>query len=150
MSTPTPLVQETMQRLKCCVLVPTYNNAGTLQKVLDGILRQTTNVIVVNDGATDDTKEILTRYSEIHQVHIPHNRGKGNTLQIGFKEAIKQDYEFAISIDSDGQHFPEDIQIFLEVLQKEETKNVLLNPTIPIPAGASAVHGAGLISSKYF
>ena len=125
MPIPTPLVQETMQRLKCCVLVPTYNNAGTLQMVLDGILKQTANIIVVNDGATDRTKEILNEYAEIHRIHVPHNKGKGNALQIGFNTALKQGYEFAITIDSDGQHFPEDIALFLETLQKEETKNVL-------------------------
>jgi len=124
-SKPTPFVQETMQQLKCCVLVPTYNNAGTLQKVLDGILKQTKNVIVVNDGATDHTKKILKEFSEIHQIHLPMNKGKGNALQVGFKEALKSGYDFAITIDSDGQHYPEDISVFLEALQNEETKNVL-------------------------
>ncbi|MFH6602757.1 DUF2062 domain-containing protein [Maribacter algicola] len=114
-----------MQRLKCCVLVPTYNNAGTLQKVLDGILKQTFNIIVIDDGATDGTKEILDAYPQIKRIHIPDNKGKGNALRTGFDEAIKQGYEFAISIDSDGQHFPEDIPVFLDALEKEETKNVL-------------------------
>ncbi len=106
-------------------MVPTYNNAGTLQKVLDGILKQTFNIIVIDDGATDGTKEILDAYPQIKRIHIPDNKGKGNALRTGFDEAIKQGYEFAISIDSDGQHFPEDIPVFLDALEKEETKNVL-------------------------
>ncbi|WP_273569055.1 DUF2062 domain-containing protein [Maribacter halichondriae] len=114
-----------MQQLKCCVLVPTYNNAGTLGRVLDGILRQTQNSIVVNDGSTDGTTEILKDYPQVHQIHLPKNKGKGNALKIGFKEALKLGYDFVITIDSDGQHFPEDISVFLEALQKEETKNVL-------------------------
>lgn len=125
MPTPTPQVQETMQQLKCCVLVPTYNNAGTLKKVLDRILLETQNVIVVNDGSTDGTSDILKIYLEIHQIHLPKNKGKGNALQIGFEEAISKGYEFVITIDSDGQHFPEDIPVFLEALQQEKTKNVL-------------------------
>ncbi|MDT7828605.1 DUF2062 domain-containing protein [Pricia sp. S334] len=114
-----------MQRLKCCVLVPTYNNARTLGRVLDGVLRQTRNIIVVNDGATDGTAEILRDYPQIHQVSFPKNKGKGHALQVGFREALELGYDFAISIDSDGQHFPEDIPVFLEALQQEETDNVL-------------------------
>lgn len=123
--TPTQHIQPTMQQLKCCVLIPTYNNAGTLSRVLDGVSVITQNIIVVNDGATDGTAEILKNYSDIHQVHLPVNKGKGNALNIGFKEARKLDYDFAITIDSDGQHFPEDIPVFLEALQQEDTKNVL-------------------------
>lgn len=125
MPTPTLHIQNTMQQLKCCVLVPTYNNMGALKRVLDGVLRQTQNIIVVNDGATDGTKNILRNYPEIHQIHLEENKGKGNALKIGFKKARKLDYDFAITIDSDGQHFPEDIPVFLEALQQEENKNIL-------------------------
>ncbi len=107
------------------MLIPTFNNVGTLSRVLDGVLAMTQNVVVINDGATDGTEEILHSYSEIHQVHLPKNKGKGNALKIGFQEAIKLGYDFAITIDSDGQHFPEDIPVFLAALQQEETKNVL-------------------------
>ena len=114
-----------MQQLKCCVLIATYNNSATLSRVLDGVLELTQNVVVVNDGATDSTAEILGNYKEITQIHLPINKGKGNALNTGFKKARKLGYDFAITIDSDGQHFPEDIPIFLEALQKEETTNVL-------------------------
>lgn len=125
MPTTVPYDQDTMRRLKCCVLIPTYNNAGTLVRVLQGVLQHTRNIIVINDGASDGTREILKNYPKIHQVHLPINKGKGHALKIGFKEARGLGYDFAISIDSDGQHFPEDIAVFLEALQKEETKNVL-------------------------
>lgn len=114
-----------MQTLRCCVIVPTYNNAKTLPRVLNGILELTNNIIVVNDGATDDTSKILKEYSQIKQVHLPENKGKGNALKAGFKTALENNYDFAITIDSDGQHFPEDIAIFLDALENEKTKNVL-------------------------
>lgn len=125
MPTPTLHIQDTMQALKYCVLIPTYNNAGTLARVLDGVLAITQNIIVVNDGATDGTAEILRNYPNVHQIHLPVNKGKGNALNIGFKEAIKLNYDFAITIDSDGQHFPEDIPVFLEALRQEKNRNVL-------------------------
>ncbi|MGB3150913.1 MAG: DUF2062 domain-containing protein [Maribacter sp.] len=111
--------------LRCCVIVPTYNNAKTLPKVLNRILELTNTIIVVNDGATDDTSKILKEYSQITQVHLPENKGKGNALKIGFKTALENDYDFAITIDSDGQHFPEDIAVFLDAVEKETNKNVL-------------------------
>ena len=114
-----------MKQLKCCVLVPTYNNQKTLQKVIERVLEYTTNLIIVNDGATDATAQILHEFPQLEQIHIQENKGKGNALKIGFQKAVALGYDFAITIDSDGQHFPEDIPIFLNALKKEETKNVL-------------------------
>ncbi|TMM58534.1 DUF2062 domain-containing protein [Maribacter algarum] len=114
-----------MEQLKCCVLIPTYNNHKTLQKVIEGVLEYTENMLVVNDGATDSTREILQGFPLLEQIHLPQNKGKGNALKIGFKKAIDLGYEYAITIDSDGQHFPEDIPVFLDALEAESTKNVL-------------------------
>ncbi|MFS4466558.1 DUF2062 domain-containing protein [Maribacter sp. 2210JD10-5] len=114
-----------MRQLHCCIIIPTYNNAKTLAKVLDGVLEHTSEIIIVNDGATDDTAEILKKYEQLHQVHFLENKGKGKALQVGFQTALEKNYDFAITIDSDGQHFPEDIPVFLDALELEETKNVL-------------------------
>ncbi|MFK7812848.1 MAG: DUF2062 domain-containing protein [Maribacter sp.] len=114
-----------MEQLKCCVLVPTYNNHKTLQKVLECIIEYTKNIIVVNDGSTDSTGKILQNFTALGQIHLPENKGKGNALKAGFKKASELGYDFAITIDSDGQHFPEDIPVFLDALENESTKNVL-------------------------
>jgi glycosyltransferase involved in cell wall biosynthesis len=118
-------VQEKMQQLKCCVLVPTYNNGQTLEKVLKDILKITQNLIVVNDGATDQTASILENFQNIERIDLPKNKGKGNALKVGFEKAIEKGFDHALTIDSDGQHFPEDIPVFLDALEKENTKNVL-------------------------
>lgn len=114
-----------MIQQKCCVIIPTYNNHKTLKRVIDGVLEYTQNVLVINDGSTDTTVEILAWFSNIEQVHIPKNKGKGNALKVGFKKALELGYEFAITIDSDGQHFPEDIPVFLDALENETSRNVL-------------------------
>ncbi|MGJ8744083.1 DUF2062 domain-containing protein [Polaribacter sp.] len=119
-------IQHTIEQLKCCVIVPTYNNHKTLQRVLNNVLQYTKNIIVVNDGATDTTKNILAEYEQITQIHILKNTGKGNALRKGFKRAISLGFDFAITIDSDGQHFPDDIPLFIETLQNSENKNLLL------------------------
>lgn len=119
-------IQQRIAQLKCCVIIPTYNNCKTLQRVIDGVLRYTSSIIIVNDGATDRTPEILASYPQIQQIQLPKNKGKGNALRIGFKHAEEQGYEYAITIDSDGQHFPEDIPNFIEALETSDSKDLLL------------------------
>jgi len=111
--------QELLSSTNFCVIVPTYNNQKTLKKVLDSILDFTTNVIIVNDGSTDSTAEILKSYSLLTQIHHPKNLGKGRALRNGFRKALELDFEYAITIDSDGQHFAADIPVFLEAIQDE-------------------------------
>jgi len=103
---------ERINKLKTCVIIPTYNNHKTLQRVIDGVLNLTQNILVVNDGSTDTTEEILKQYPNVIQIRIEKNQGKGNALRQGFKKAIELHYEYAITIDSDGQHYPDDIPVF--------------------------------------
>ncbi|WPO80147.1 DUF2062 domain-containing protein [Flavobacterium sp. KACC 22761] len=102
-----------------CVIVPTYNNQKTLKKVLDSVLEFTSNVIIVNDGSTDETPEILKHFSQLTQIHHPKNLGKGRALRNGFRKAIEMKFEYAITIDSDGQHFASDIPNFISAIQEE-------------------------------
>src|SRR5690606_5032706 len=115
-----------MVQYKVCVIMPTYNNAKTLQRVLEGILYFTPNIIVVNDGSTDETATVLEHYSHLNLLHLPQNKGKGNALQIGFKEALKKGFDYAVTIDSDGQHYPEDLSVFLNALEKEQQLVLLI------------------------
>ena len=94
------------------VIVPTYNNAGTLENVLTRCLEQGLPVLVVDDGSSDETPQILARLG-VPCVRHPENRGKGRALKTGFLKARKQGYRYALTIDSDGQHYPEDIPVLL-------------------------------------
>ena len=113
-----------MADLNVCVIIPTYNNDKTLSRVIDGVLIYTDQIIIVNDGSTDDTINILKKYSSLDQIHFKKNKGKGAALRAGFKKAIQKKYDFAITIDSDGQHYPDDIPIFIHELDKND--NILL------------------------
>jgi len=110
---------ERFRRLKACVLIPTYNNSSTLKGVLDSVLEYTDQVIVVNDGATDATSEILKAYPQMRLVSYAKNIGKGWALRQGFKKALECGFDHAITIDSDGQHFAEDLPKFLDKLEEE-------------------------------
>ncbi|RKS96873.1 DUF2062 domain-containing protein [Chryseobacterium defluvii] len=120
-----PEVRNAISEKKICVLIPTYNNEKTLKRVIDGVLDYTENIIVINDGSTDSTPEILSAYPQITTVALPENKGKGNGLKTGFRKAKKLGYDYAITIDSDGQHYPDDIPVFVETLLQEK-EDVLL------------------------
>lgn len=109
-------VSEIFRHKKVCVVVPTYNNAGTIVAVLKDVLAYTSQVIVVNDGSTDRTLELLRQFPEIRIVTYTGNQGKGYALRRGFKEALACGYDYAITIDSDGQHYADDLPRFLEQL----------------------------------
>ena len=99
-----------------CVIIPTYNNAKTLKRVIDGVLEYTSDIFIINDGSTDETPEILKNYPQVYLINLPVNKGKGYALQTGFKIALQERFDYAITIDSDGQHYPDDIPVFLEEL----------------------------------
>ncbi|MBK5212148.1 MAG: DUF2062 domain-containing protein [Flavobacteriaceae bacterium] len=120
------LLSEKFNTLRCCVIIPTYNNCKTLKKVIEGVLVYTENAIVVNDGSSDSTSEILAQFPQIQKIHLSKNKGKGNALRQGFKQAESLGYNYAITIDSDGQHFPEDIPAFIEALENDTNKEILL------------------------
>ena len=94
------------------VIIPTYNNAGTLEDVLTRTLAQGFPVIVVDDGCTDNTKDILARF-DITVIAHKKNLGKGAALKSAFKKALEMGFSYAVTIDSDAQHYPEDIPLLL-------------------------------------
>lgn len=103
---------------KICVIIPTYNNATTIRRVIEDVEKYCSSIIVVNDGSTDDTAAILQSIpSPIEVVSYPDNRGKGYALVTGFKKAKALGYTHTITIDADGQHFADDIPCFIEGLK---------------------------------
>lgn len=101
-----------------CVLIPTYNNAATLATVIADIAHYTEQVIVVNDGSTDETATILAGFPFLQVITQPVNSGKGLALRTGFDHARRSGYRYAITIDSDGQHFASDLWQFLDKLEE--------------------------------
>ncbi len=110
--------REKLDALNCCIIIPTYNNQQTLADVITEALLYTSHVIVVNDGATDDTAAILSKFPAIHIISYSPNRGKGIALRKGIAYAQEQGYRYAITMDSDGQHFAKDIPTFIYKIGK--------------------------------
>lgn len=106
-----------MEALGCCVIVPTYNNEKTLEKVLRDVQQYCKDILVVNDGSTDSTTSILSGMEEVKTISYEKNVGKGNALNLGLKWAFENGFSYAITIDSDGQHFADDIPVFIEAME---------------------------------
>ena len=117
-------IRQELRQYKVCVIVPTYNNHLTVLQVVERLLPFAADIIVVNDGSTDDTLTLLRDYQQLQgdtQLHIvtyPENQGKGHALRSGFRQALSLDFDYAITIDSDGQHYPEDLPHFLTRLKE--------------------------------
>lgn len=116
--------KEKFDNLRACVIIPTYNNAATLAGVIEDVSRYSDHIIVVNDGSTDNTPEIIRTFPALQLVSYEKNKGKGWALRQAFNYAIDKGYQYAITIDSDGQHFAKDLPLFLEKI--EASPNTLI------------------------
>src|SRR5690554_1558616 len=121
------MTSESEKEYAYCVIIPTYNNENTLKRIIDGVLEYIIpqEIIIVNDGSTDRTPEILKAYPEITQIHFPKNQGKGLGLRKVFKKALEMGFSHAITIDSDGQHFPDDIPLLMSA-SKQAPETLLI------------------------
>jgi len=111
-----PPYQHVFKQRKACVLIPTYNNASSLAGVIEDVSRFTHDIIVVNDGSTDETLSVLEAYPQVQLVSYQKNRGKGWALRKGFAFALDSGYEYAITLDADGQHYASDLPAMLEMI----------------------------------
>jgi len=108
-----------MNNSDICVVIPTYNNENTLGAVIDSVLEFGFEIVVVNDGSTDNTNNILYQYRDkIKIISYAINRGKGFALKSGFNYAQRRGYKYTLTIDSDGQHCAGDIPLFVEAVEK--------------------------------
>ena len=113
-----------LDRLGIVVVIPTYNNCKTIGQVVADVKQYANHIIVVNDGSTDDTAQILSQIDGIEILTHEHNSGKGTALKNGLCRAKAAGFRYAITIDSDGQHFASDIPTFVNEI--EQTPDNLL------------------------
>jgi glycosyltransferase involved in cell wall biosynthesis len=103
-----------------CAVIPTYNNARTVADIVRRTLAVCTDVIVVNDGSTDNTLEMLDNV-KCEVISYSRNRGKGYALRRGLEAARAAGFDYAVTIDSDRQHSPEEIPQLIKAIGTEPT-----------------------------
>lgn len=89
--------------------LPVYNEAKHVTAVLDEVVKHASDVLVVDDGSTDGTRELLAQRRDINVLLHEENRGYGAALQTAFEYAIVMRYDVIVTIDCDGQHEPQRI-----------------------------------------
>ncbi len=144
-----PSLQDRFDTHRCCVVIPTYNNAQSLAAVVDSVLEHTSRIIIADDGSTDHTPEILEKYTELEQVRLPKNKGKGYALRQAFRKARERGYRYAISLDSDGQHFASDLPAFLDAIEKHPG-SLIVGARNMSDAGAPGKSNFGLRFSNFW
>lgn len=114
-----------------CAVIPTYNNARTLADVICRTAQFISDIIVVVDGSTDSTMQVLEALTiPVTIVRLETNHGKGYALKQGFRKAQQMGFTHALTIDSDGQHYPEDIPALLAISRQQPETFVVGNRNI--------------------
>ncbi len=103
--------------LRCAIVIPAYNHGTQVQRVVEKCLELRMPVIVVDDGSTDSTPDVLTSLSGITLIRHRKNQGKGASLLAGFAVALRF-ADWAITIDADGQHDADDIPSLISVIRE--------------------------------
>lgn len=94
--------------------LPVFNEAKSVNAVLDEVKRYSEHVLVVDDGSTDGTLDMLKKRDDIYLEVHPENRGYGAALATAFGYAQENKYDVVVTIDCDGQHEPQRIPLFVE------------------------------------
>ncbi|MFR9572328.1 MAG: DUF2062 domain-containing protein [Rikenellaceae bacterium] len=117
-------IKERIRESKILVVVPTYNNPLTLAQVVEGVREYSDDLLVVNDGSTDGETPQIIESLGVKNISYTPNKGKGYAIRQALRYAASSGYDYILTIDSDGQHYPSDIEKFVAAI--EQTPNSLI------------------------
>ncbi len=110
---------ETVAKSDLCIVIPAYNEERHIGSLLKRLQRMGLNVIVVDDGSTDKTSEIAGKFEFVMVHRLSCNEGKGVAVKEGLGLAKSLGYKWALLMDADGQHLPEEMDRFLSVVRSD-------------------------------
>jgi glycosyltransferase involved in cell wall biosynthesis len=123
-------------KLVIVAVIPAYNESRSIANIISETAKYVTSIVVVDDGSRDNTTEVAESCGVKVRRHM-HNIGKGAALKTGFIECLKQNPDFVITIDADGQHDPSEIPKLLKPLQEGQADVVIgsryINSSSTIP-----------------
>ena len=93
-------------RPRTLTALPVFNEESHILNVLDEVRRHCTDMLVVDDGSSDRTPEVLSRQTDLQVITHRRNQGYGAALRSAFELAIRQEFDVLVTIDCDGQHEP--------------------------------------------
>ncbi|MCM8772935.1 MAG: glycosyltransferase family 2 protein [Candidatus Omnitrophica bacterium] len=107
------------------IIIPCHNEEKNIGLLLKNLKKNFKNILVVDDGSTDKTREIAEK-EEVFVISHNYCKGKGEALKTGFKFALEKDFPAVITIDGDGQHLPEDAIKFVQVYRKKPNIGIIV------------------------
>lgn len=110
--------------MKTFIIIPAYNEAQTIRQVIQDVQKFCSNIIIVDDGSSDDTYNIARILGVKVLRHIV-NRGQGAALQTGMEYALQEGADIIIHFDADGQHVPSDIINLIKPIEEGKAEVVL-------------------------
>lgn len=124
-----------MNPKRIAALIPALNEGEHLKELIPQVKKYIPDVIVVDDGSSDNTSEVAIQ-AGAHLLRHPKNRGKGEALRTGFHYLLGHGFEGCLILDGDGQHHPEDIPSFLSFVDHPEVGVVVgdrMGEPLPMP-----------------
>jgi hypothetical protein len=115
------------RRQDLLIIVPAYNEASNIGRVIEELNQSDADldILIVNDGSTDETSRLARGYEQVVVVDLPKNLGIGGAVQTGFKYAARQGYALAMQFDGDGQHLAGEIPKMLKTLEQSRCQIVI-------------------------
>ena len=112
------------------VVLPAYNEATRIQPVIEAIAEKGYNMVIINDGSSDNTLDVILESKKkypnrIHLFSLIINRGVGVATQTGFEAVLRFNPKYIVSMDSDGQHSPDDLDNVIEPLVSGRAEAVI-------------------------
>ena len=101
----------------CAAVIPSFNESASITTLVRAVRQHVPAVLVVDDGSTDDTA-LRAKNAGAGVFKHERNLGKGAALKTGLSRALKQGYEWAVTLDGDGQHAPEDLPALLSCAEQ--------------------------------
>jgi len=135
--------------MRILAIIPAFNEQDCIETTVRTLVRTCPDVgyLVVNDGSTDGTGQILDECGFVH-VDLPINCGLAAGFKTGMKYALRNGYDAAVQFDADGQHQPEYIRIMAQAMEETGASIVIASRILAgeTVAGARGV-GSRLISA---
>lgn len=113
-----------MTKVNTILIIPAYNEQDSIKKTIDSILQAGYDYIVINDGSTDSTPDILNQNNYNH-INLLSNLGIGGAVQTGYMYAYENNYDIAIQFDADGQHDINYIDKLIQPIEKDQANLVI-------------------------
>ena len=138
------------------VVLPAYNEATRIRPVITDIARKGYNMVIVNDGSSDNTLDVIKQVKKefpdkIHIFSLMINRGVGIATQTGFEAVLRFNPKYVVSMDSDGQHSADDLDKIIKPLVMGEAEAVIgVRPFEDMPKTRSFANSVMNFLTKIF